>query len=67
MKKNKKEWDYRLVVNSKKVKLPKFIDTGKLDNDGKPIMKKLWEKGKSKYLHIRLHDEEKTSINQLIN
>jgi hypothetical protein len=65
MKKTKK-WKAPLVENSKKVKLPKFIDTGKKDKKGKPIMKKLWVKDKSKFLHIRLHDEGKTSINQLI-
>ena len=59
-----KPW-FPLVTNSKKVKLPKYIDTGKKDKNGKPILKKLWEKGKSKFLMIRLHDEHKTNINQL--
>ena len=51
---------------SKKVKLPKFIDTDKKDKDGKPILKELWKKGKSKFLMIRLLQEKKKSINELL-
>lgn len=51
MPKNKtsKPWLPGLKMNSKKVKLPK----------------KYWEKGKSKFVDIRLHDEGCTSVNQL--
>ena len=45
----KKHWLPPLHINSKKYKLPK----------------ELWKKGKSKFLDIRLHDEGKTSINEL--
>ncbi len=60
-------WGKGLKENSKEVKLPKFIKTDQMDENGKPVLKKLWEKGKSKFLDIRLHDEGKTSINELIN
>jgi|GEM_PF-4054572 hypothetical protein len=59
-----KKWLPPLKKNSKKVKLPKQIIVG-VDKKGKEIIKKLWVKGKSKFLHIRLHDEGKTCINQL--
>lgn len=42
-------WPKELVINSKKAKLPKIF----------------WVKGKSKFLHIRLHDEHKTNISEL--
>mgnify|MGYP001572236759 CR=1 FL=1 len=45
----KKPWPIGLRVNSKAHKLPK----------------KLWEKGKSKFADIRLHDEGKSNISEI--
>jgi hypothetical protein len=51
--------------HDKSCKLPKFMIVG-VNFDGTPKVKKLWKKGKSKFLAIRLFEEKKDNINDLL-